>query len=79
MKYKFKIRLLTAACCLVALCGCQDKPKYGVPMTVRVFGVMGQPDLDTDLKMGLYVDEPVGIKNSSDSSSSIEYIISNLV
>lgn len=45
------------------LCDCDDKPKYGEPMTVRIYGVMGRPDLDTDLKMGLYVEEPVKIKN----------------
>ena len=77
MKYKFRIQLLAVVCCLMASVGCQDKPKYGAPMTVRVFGVMGQPDLDTDLKMGLYVDDPVGIKNMPVTVSANGTIVSD--
>lgn len=74
---KFRTILLTAACGLMLLCDCEDKPKYGDPMTVRIYGVMGRPDLDTDLKMGLYVDEPVRIKNMPVTVSANGTIVSD--
>ena len=46
------------------LCSCKDeKPQYGAPISLRVTGVMGKPDLDAGLKLGLFVDEPVKADN----------------
>lgn len=63
-----KIRhiIYTVICGVMMLCGCNDdKPRYGAPMSLRIYGVMGQADLDTELKMGLFVSEPVGVDNMS--------------
>lgn len=50
--------------CILMLFGCKDeKPEYGAPMNVRIFGVMGRADLDPGLKLGLFVGEPVGADN----------------
>ena len=57
--------ILMVAACMLTLCGCRDdKPKYGAPMNVRVFGVTGRQDLDPGLKLGLFVGEPVGVDNA---------------
>lgn len=67
---KFKYILSTAACCFLVLCGCKDdKPKYGAPMNVKVFGITGRPDLPSDLKVGLFVGEPVNVENVQASVS----------
>ena len=56
--------LLMAAACIMIMCGCKDdKPKYGAPMNIRIFGVMGKADLESGLKLGLFVNEPVGADN----------------
>ena len=70
---KFKFIVSVAAGCILMLCGCKDdKPKYGAPMNVKVFGVTGMPDLlsdmqkellPSDMKVGLFVGEPVNIEN----------------
>lgn len=61
---KTKSVILTVAACLLLLCGCKDKtPKYGAPMNVRIFGVTGRADLQPGLKLGLFVDDPVGLDN----------------
>ena len=61
---KPKSIILIAAACIMALSGCKDdKPKYGAPMNVNIFGVSGRSNLDPSLKIGLFVGEPVGIDN----------------
>ena len=56
--------LLIAACIILMLVGCKDdKPRYGAPLTVRVYGVAGNARLDPELTLGLFVDEPVGADN----------------
>ena len=61
---KSKSIILIAAACIMALSGCKDdKPKYGAPMNVNIFGVSGRSNLDPSLKIGLFVGEPVGIDN----------------
>lgn len=48
---------MAAACCALVLCGCKDdKPQYGDPMSVRVFGVSGRADLTPGSRLGLFVD-----------------------
>ena len=61
---KFKYAVLSALGCLLCLCGCKDeKPQYGAPLLVKVFGVMGRADLARNMKLGLYANEPIGIQN----------------
>lgn len=49
---------------MMILCGCKDeKPKYGEPMLFKVFGVNGNPDISSNLKMGLFVGAPVDADN----------------
>ena len=61
---KIKSVLSVAAGCILMLCGCKDdKPKYGAPMNVKVYGVTGRPDLPANMKVGLFVGEPVNIEN----------------
>ena len=61
---KIKSVLSVAAGCILMLCGCKDdKPKYGAPMNVKVFGVTGRPDLPANMKVGLFVGEPVNVEN----------------
>ena len=62
MKYKF-IPLI-AASLVMLLSGCKDdKPKYGAPMTVKVFGVTGRLDLEPGSQLGLTVSDPVDADN----------------
>ena len=50
--------------CILVLFGCKDdKPQYGAPMNLKIFGVTGKSDLTPGLKMGLFVSEPVGADN----------------
>ena len=68
---KPKSIILTAAACIMVLSGCKDdKPKYGAPMNVNVFGVTGRSNLDPDLKLGLFVGDPVGVDNVAMTVSS---------
>lgn len=60
---KFKIQLLFSGLCIFLLCCCQDEPKYGSPLYVKVYGVTGSAALDPELTLGLFVDEPVGADN----------------
>lgn len=61
---KFRYAVLSALGCLLCLCGCkEDKPQYGAPILIKVFGVMGRADLGPDLQLGLYANEPLGIQN----------------
>ena len=70
---KFKFIISVAAGCILMLCGCKDdKPQYGASMNVKVFGVTGKADLlsdmqkellPADLKVGVFVGEPVNIEN----------------
>jgi hypothetical protein len=61
---KIKPILLIATGCLLMICGCKDdKPKYGAAINLKVFGVSGKADIASDLKLGLFVDSPVGIDN----------------
>lgn len=61
---KLKYVALTAVGCLLTLCGCKDdKPKYGAPILVKVFGVMGRADLGSAIQFGLYASEPIGAEN----------------
>ena len=51
---------------ILMLCGCKDdKPKYGAPMNLKILGVTGKADLESGLKLGLFVSEPVGADNVS--------------
>lgn len=53
------------AACILMICGCKDKtPEFGAPINVRIYGVTGRADLDQGLKLGLFVDEPVGVDNA---------------
>ena len=62
MKTRSVLKILTIS--LLVLCSCKDeKPQYGAPISLRVTGVMGKPDLDAGLKLGLFVDEPVKADN----------------
>ncbi|MBO7436620.1 MAG: fimbrillin family protein [Bacteroidaceae bacterium] len=62
MKTRSVLKILTIS--LLMLSGCKDeKPQYGAPISLRVTGVMGRPDLDAGLKLGLFVDEPVKADN----------------
>lgn len=62
MKFKSVVNVL--AVCFLMLCGCKDEtPEYGAPINLRVMGVMGRPDLDPGLRLGLFVDEPVKVDN----------------
>ena len=61
-----KIRYISIilACCIGILSSCQDdKPKYGSPVSIRVFGVTGKADLPSDMKVGLFVGDPVNVEN----------------
>lgn len=61
---KTKSVFLLAASIILMLCACRDdKPKFGAPMNVRVFGVMGKADLEPDMKLGLFIGEPVNADN----------------
>ena len=61
---RIKHVVLSALCCLMALCGCKDdKPQYGAPILFKVFGVMGRADLGSDIQLGLYANEPVSVQN----------------
>jgi len=61
---RFKSILTVAALCMAFLYGCKDyNPEYGAPMSLRMVGVSGYPNLDTELQFGLFVGEPVGIDN----------------
>lgn len=74
MKSNSAILILTA--CLFMLGGCKDdKPKYGAPMNVRVFGVTGRADVNPDLKMGMFVGEPVGVDNIPLNVSENGYVV----
>ena len=56
--------MLTTLMCMILLCGCWDKePEYGAPMTLRMTGVAGYPDLDPNLEFGLFVGVPIGADN----------------
>ena len=60
---KFK-SFLFAVCLIILFVGCKDeKPKYGAPVSVNVYGVLGRADLDPGLKFGLFVDDPVRVEN----------------
>lgn len=61
-----KIRHITlfATACIMMMCGCKDdKPQYGAPMSLKVYGVTGRANLSPGLTMGLSVSEPVGANN----------------
>ena len=61
-----KSLLLTACTCGILLCGCSDdKPKYGAPANIKVFGIGGRTDLDSNVRLGLFVDSPVNADNVS--------------
>lgn len=61
---RIKYVVLLALGCLLGLCGCKDdKPRYGAPILVKVFGVMGRADLGSNLQLGLYANEPIGVQN----------------
>lgn len=61
-----KCLLLTACTCGILLCGCSDdKPKYGAPANIKVFGIGGRIDLDPNVRLGLFVDSPVNADNVS--------------
>ena len=52
------------AACILTVWGCKDKtPPIGAPINVRIYGVAGRADLEKGMKLGLFVDEPVGADN----------------
>ena len=56
--------ILFVACCMMLLCGCEDKkPKYGAPMDLKIFGVTGRSDLDPGMRLGLFAEYPVEANN----------------
>ena len=62
MKSKSILYILAAS--LLLLSGCKDeKPQYGAPITLRVTGVAGDPELPKGLKLGLFVSDPVKADN----------------
>lgn len=62
MKTKSVFLLLAAG--VLMLFGCKDdKPKYGAPMNVRIYGVTGKANLEPGLRLGMFVGEPVGADN----------------
>ena len=57
-------KFVLGICCALVVCGCDDdKPKYGAPMNVKVYGVNGRTDLVQNLRLGLFVDNPIGADN----------------
>jgi hypothetical protein len=61
-----KCLLITACTCGILLCGCSDdKPKYGAPANIKVFGIGGRTDLNPNVRLGLFVDSPVNADNVS--------------
>ena len=58
-----KISSLFFFLCILLLCCCQDEPKYGSPVSVKVYGVTGNTALDPELMLGLFADEPIGADN----------------
>lgn len=55
---------LIAILCMTLICGCKDyDPEYGAPITLRMTGVSGFPNLDPSIKFGLFVSEPVSADN----------------
>ena len=62
---KINLRFLIMAACIMMLCGCKDKDReIGAPINIRIYGVSGKADLQQGLKIGLFVDEPVGVDNA---------------
>ena len=61
---KIKSVLLVMAS-FALLWGCKDdKPQFGAPIaSLKVVGVNGNPDLGQDVKLGVYVSDPVGAIN----------------
>lgn len=57
--------VLIAVCiCGLMLCGCNDdKPQYGAPANIKVFGVGGRTDLDPSVRLGLFAESPVNADN----------------
>ena len=61
---QFKTTIISGVLCMLMLVGCKDdKPKYGAPMSVKVLGVTGSANLDANLKLGMFVAEPVEADN----------------
>lgn len=61
---KPKSFFLVAVTCLMILSGCKDeKPEYGSPISVKVYGVNGRLNLKAGLKLGLTVSDPVKADN----------------
>lgn len=58
-----KISSLFFFLCILLLCSCQEEPKYGSPVSVKVYGVTGNTGLDPELMFGLFAGEPVGADN----------------
>jgi len=58
-----KISSLFFFLCILLLCSCQDEPKYGSPISVKVYGVTGNTGLDPELMFGLFAGEPIGADN----------------
>jgi len=61
-----KVIVLAALLCVFGLWGCRDGRKEnrpGVPMSIRIVGVSGRADLDQEMKLGLFVAEPVNADN----------------
>ncbi len=48
----------------MSLCACKDdKPRYGAPMELKIYGVTGKSDLEPGMKLGLFVEYPVEANN----------------
>ena len=56
--------VLAILCATLLIIGCNyDKPKYGSPLSVRLFGVTRRADFESGQKFGIYVGEPVNAQN----------------
>lgn len=61
---KTKTFFLVAVTCLLILTGCKDeKPEYGSPISVKVYGVNGRLNLKVGFMLGLTVSDPVKADN----------------
>lgn len=58
-----KISSLFFFLCILLLCSCQDEPKYGSPISLKVYGVAVNTGLDPELTLGLFADGPIGADN----------------
>ena len=49
---------------MMLLCSCKDdKPRYGAPMELKIFGVTGRNDLTPGTRLGVFVEYPVEADN----------------